>query len=247
MIQIHICEDSEHQLKQICKAIKEACAIVSEEMHVVTATRRPEEILETLGKSSEIQVYFLDIDLNNKKMNGFNVAMKIREKEPFAYICFVTTHSEMSYLTFKYKVMAFDFIIKETFEDLKRDFLSCLQAIDKQVSLIQSNEEEYLELDLFHEKRIIPINSILAIESIGNHKIRMHAETQIIDMSRTLSSIKKELPQYFAKCHRGIIINGKKVISLNSATGKLTLTNGLEFYVATRKLREMMNFVKEVN
>lgn len=244
MIQIHICEDSEHQLTQICKALRDVCAIVSEEMQVVTATTKPEELLEKIGQNNETQVYFLDIDLKHKNMNGLNVAMKIREKEPFSFICFVTTHSEMSYLTFKYKVMAFDFIIKDTFESLKKDFLNCLHAINKHVNRIQSNEEKYLELDLFHEKRKVPIDSILAVEIIGNHKIRMYTDTQTIDMTRTLSNIKKELPPYFAMCHRGAIINGKKVVSLNSATGKLTLTSGLEFYVPKRKFRQMMDFIK---
>lgn len=243
MIQLHICEDSEHQLKQIKKALEYACAIVSEEMHIITAVTKPENILVAIGENSEINVYFLDIDLKHKEMNGLDVAIKIREKDPHAFICFVTTHSEMSYLTFKYKVMAFDFIIKDSYESLCKDFLNCLKAIDKQVHLLQDDKNEFLELDLFHEKRFIPLESIVAIETIGNHKIRMHTETQTIDMARTLSSIKKELPDHFIKCHRGIIVNGKKISGFDSGSGKLTLTNGTEFYAATRKIQEMANFL----
>jgi len=84
MIQIHICEDSEEQLKQICKAIKNACAIISEEMSIVTTTTKPETLLEVVGKNSEVNVYFLDIDLRHKTMNGFYVATrKIREMVNF--------------------------------------------------------------------------------------------------------------------------------------------------------------------
>jgi len=246
MIHIHICEDSEHQLKQIKKALQYACAIVSEQMQVVTATTKPEDIIEKIDGHNKINVYFLDIDLSHKTMNGLDVAIKIREKDPVSYICFVTTHSEMSYLTFKYKVMAFDFIIKETFESLQKDFLNCLKAIEKQVNLLQDNKDEYLELDLFHEKKIIPLAGIIAIETIGNHKIRMYTDTQTIDMSRTLSSIKKELPAEFIKCHRGGIINGKKIISFDFATGKLILEGGIEIYVATRKINEMKNFINSI-
>ena len=246
MIQIHVCEDSEHQLKQIKKALGHACAIASDQMQIVTVTTKPEEILEVVDKNHEINVYFLDIDLKHRDMNGLDVAVKIREKDPVAYICFVTTHSEMSYLTFKYKVMAFDFIIKDTYETLQKDFLHCLKAIEKQVNLRQENMEEFLELDLFHEKRIVSLKSIMAIETIGNHKIRMHTDTGAIDMSRTLSSIRKELPTHFVKCHRGIIINGNKVESFDSSTGKIVLTNGMEFFVATRKIQEMVNLLKEL-
>lgn len=242
MIQIHICEDSEHQLIQICKLIKDACVIVSEDMRVVTATAKPEEILDNIGKNNEINIYFLDIDLNHKTLNGFQIAVQIRKKEPFAYICFVTTHSEMSFLTFKYKVMAFDFIIKDTFESMKNDILSCLKAINQQIHC-SAKKEEFIELDLFHEKRMIPINSILAVDTVGNHKIRMYTDTQTIEMSRTLSNIKKELPPFFIKCHKSVIINGKKIIAFDTKTGKLTLNNGQQFYAAIRKVREISQFM----
>lgn len=245
MIHIHICEDSEHQIKQIHKALKDSCALVSEDMKIVTVTRKPEELLDAVGRSHVVNVYFLDIDLKHKSMNGFQVAMKIREKEPFAYICFVTTHSEMSYLTFKYKVMAFDFIIKDTYENLKRDFLSCLWAIHQQVGSLKNNEEEYLELDLFHEKRVLPMDSILAVEVVGNHKIKLYTDTQTIEMSRTLTNMKKELPPHFIKCHRSILINGKRITRFDSSTGKIVVGDQVEFYTAIRKKREINQWLEK--
>lgn len=246
MIQIHICEDSEKQLEQMEKAIRYACAIVSEDMEIGVVTTDSDKLLKHLGESNAINVYFLDIDLKHEKMNGLDVAVKIRENDPVAFICFVTTHSEMSYLTFRYKVMAFDFIIKESYEQLKRDFLVCLKAIDKQVRLLQDNEEKYIKLELFHEEKIIPINSIVAVETIGNHKIRMYTDSQTIDMSRTLSGVKKELPDNFVKCHRSIIVNIDKIVDFDYKTGRLLLKNNMEIYVATRRITEIKEFVKKV-
>lgn len=245
MIQIHICEDSEKQLELMDKALRYACAVVSEDMQLGVVTRVPEELLKHIAANNNINVYFLDIDLNHKKMNGLDVAVKIREKDPVAYICFVTTHSEMSYLTFRYKVMAFDFIIKESYEQLKKDFVICLKAIDKQVHLLQDNEDKYIKLDLFHEEKIIAINSIVAVETIGNHKIRMYTDTQTIDMSRTLSGIKKELPDNFVKCHRSIIVNVDKIADFDFKTGKLLLNNKMELYVAIRRIAELKERVKK--
>lgn len=37
----------------------------------------------------------------------------LRDRNPDCLIAFITTHSELSYLTFQYKVEAFDFMIKD--------------------------------------------------------------------------------------------------------------------------------------
>ena len=52
-------------------------------------------------------------------INGINLGEEIRQLDPTGYIIFITTHAELSHLTFKYKVEALDYIIKDDFsEDL---------------------------------------------------------------------------------------------------------------------------------
>lgn len=46
-------------------------------------------------------------------MNGFELAQEIRKFDPRGFIIFITTHAELSYMTFTYKVEALDYIIKD--------------------------------------------------------------------------------------------------------------------------------------
>ena len=50
-------------------------------------------------------IYFLDVDLKSD-INGIKLGSKIREKDTRGFIIFTTTHLEMSYFAFKYKVEA---------------------------------------------------------------------------------------------------------------------------------------------
>ena len=45
-------------------------------------------------------------------MKGLEVARKIRDRDPYALIVFVTTHSEFMPLSFRYQVSALDYIDK---------------------------------------------------------------------------------------------------------------------------------------
>lgn len=60
------------------------------------------------------------------------LAHKIRETQPRCCIVFVTTHSEMSFMTFSYRIEAMDFIIKDDIGKLEERMLQCIeQAIER--------------------------------------------------------------------------------------------------------------------
>ena len=46
-------------------------------------------------------------------INGIKLGSEIRKYDPIGNIIFVTSHSELTYLTFVYKVSAMDFIFKD--------------------------------------------------------------------------------------------------------------------------------------
>ena len=75
-------------------------------MEIALATDNPYEVLEQAKNMNDIG-YFLDIQLSTD-ING-----KIRKHDPVGNIIFVTSHSELTYLTFVYKVAAMDFIFKD--------------------------------------------------------------------------------------------------------------------------------------
>lgn len=112
MLKIFVCEDNivqRQKMESIIDCLKADMVDVIEK-GIVTAN--PYEILEHIRNENNSCLYFLDIDLKCD-MDGFMLAHKIRETQPRCCIVFVTTHSEMSFMTFSYRIEAMDFIIKD--------------------------------------------------------------------------------------------------------------------------------------
>ncbi|MEA4828219.1 MAG: response regulator, partial [Clostridium sp.] len=87
---------------------------------VVLTTNTPQDIVEYSNTHfKEMNVYILDINFD-EDINGLGLARNIRQKEPYAYIIFLTAYIQFSMLTFKYKLKVFDFLIKPiTYFDLE--------------------------------------------------------------------------------------------------------------------------------
>ena len=85
---------------------------------------------------------FLDIQLE-ADINGIKLASEIRKHDPVGNIIFVTSHSELTYLTFVYKVAAMDFIFKDDPDELKSRIIDCLETSESRLKLLskESNVE----------------------------------------------------------------------------------------------------------
>ena len=85
---------------------------------------KPDQLLAEMHEKGAHQLFLLDIEIRNEEMKGLEVARRIRDRDPYALIVFVTTHSEFMPLSFRYQVSALDYIDKalsaEEFESRSR-------------------------------------------------------------------------------------------------------------------------------
>ena len=140
MIDVYICEDHPEQRKVISQYIRSAILIEEYDMKIGMETEDPEKILEAVRNSENMGLYFLDIELNTN-MNGLVLADRIREYDPRGFIVFITSHSEMSFLTFQYKVEALDFILKDHPQQMQRQICECMKHVGKRFQLPEADEE----------------------------------------------------------------------------------------------------------
>ncbi|NLK11802.1 MAG: response regulator transcription factor, partial [Staphylococcus equorum] len=126
-MKIFICEDDERQRENMISIINNYIMIEEKPMEIEVATADPYEVLERSKDLSDIGCYFLDIQLE-ADINGIKLASEIRKHDPVGNIIFVTSHSELTYLTFVYKVAAMDFIFKDDPDELKSRIIDCLET-----------------------------------------------------------------------------------------------------------------------
>ncbi|EJO5348753.1 response regulator transcription factor [Clostridium botulinum] len=238
MLKVMICEDNEVHRANIKQIVENTILREKLDLDVVLSTGNPLEIINYIKENKSVGIYLLDVDLKNH-INGIKLGEKIRELDPLGYIIFTTTHLEMSYLAFKYKVEAMDYVIKDD-DDFKERVNSCILKSYNRYHK-QEHEEEYISIDT--DTRIINIkpSDILFIETTGTpHKIRIHEETRQIELYASLKDIQKKLPLNFYRCHKSYIVNKDKIQEIDKKHKRVIMKNEEECYVSFRYMRGLL-------
>jgi two-component system response regulator AgrA len=239
MLSVVICEDNSVHRDKLKNIIENTILREELDVSIALSTEKPEEVIDYVSKSSTPLIYFLDVDLKND-MNGIKLGEKIRECDPLGFIIFTTTHMEMSYLAFKYKVEAMDYIIKED-EDFKQRVISCLMRAYN-TYYKEDLKEGYITIK--EDMRIINIklSDILFIETTGTaHKIKVHEENRQIEFYGNLKDIQEKLTSNFYRCHKSYIVNKDKILEIDKKSNKIIMTDGEECYVSFRFMRGLLS------
>ena len=176
MIDIFICEDNKKQLNLFQKYISNFILMEGFDMQIVQATADPHVILKEIRTAENTGLFFLDIDLRSD-MNGLALAQRIRQIQPRCFIVFITSHSEMSFLTFQYKAEALDFIVKDSAEHIKSKIHECLLDVSSKYTSLNNNITRTYTINQNDKRIVIDYSDILFFETSSNiHKIILHAK-----------------------------------------------------------------------
>lgn len=236
---IIICEDNLIQLEAITKTIQNYAMIEDNGINIVLATTNPTEVL-AYTQNYKVDCYFLDIDLQHE-MSGMQLASKVRKNDPICSIVFITTHSEMAFLTFTYKVAALDFIIKDEIDALQNKVLSVLKEAHKRYLQIgEDTDVNMIQLKIGSRICNIDHDAIYFFEVSPNpHKLIIHLHNEQIEFSGRLKDYEK-LSDDFYRCHKGYIVNTKHIQEIETKNRSITMTNGETCIVSSRLLRGLL-------
>ncbi|MBC1522211.1 LytR/AlgR family response regulator transcription factor [Listeria aquatica] len=236
MLPIFVCEDNKIQRERLVGYINDAIMFEHYDMEIEIASGNPDEVLEAVQKKMGLGLYFLDIDLNHLDFNGFELAKEIRKLDPRGFIVFFTTHAEMTYLTFTYKIEAMDYIVKDNLSDVKERVRACLESVQERLE-DDSNTSNYFT---FHvsDKKVIheKMEDILFFEtSPKTHRVVMHSKNRQVEFYAKLKQIENSLGEPFYRCHRSFLVNKDNISEVDMKTGTITMVNGEEC-IASNKL-----------
>lgn len=239
MLQVIICDDNlvyRDKLKQI---IENTILREKLDLEITICTGEPETVINHIEKNQITGIYFLDVDLKSD-INGIRLGEKIREKDSNGFIIFTTVHMEMSYLAFKYKVEAMDYVIKDE-DDYKQRVNSCLMKAYN-TYYRQNSKDEYISIN--EDSRIVNIrlSDILFIETAGTaHKVRIHEENRQLEFYGNLKDIQDKLTSNFYRCHKSYIVNKDKIKEIDIKDNKIIMVNEEECYVSFRYKKGLLS------
>ncbi|AFS77858.1 accessory gene regulator protein A [Gottschalkia acidurici 9a] len=237
MLKVFICEDNRNYMDKLKKIIENAIIIEDLDMELTLATEDPYEVLKYLEDNEVNGLYFLDVDLKSS-INGIQLSERIREYDPRGFIIFVTTHAEMSYLTFKYKAEAMDYIIKDNFTEVCYRVRDCILNAHKRYSSLSNTIQNIFILNIGSKVITIEYNKILFFETSDTvHKLRLHAIDRQVEFYSKMKSIEEKLDKRFYRCHQSFIVNKDNIKEIDKTNRIIHMINGETCMASVRGIR----------
>ncbi|MGM0215874.1 LytR/AlgR family response regulator transcription factor [Enterococcus sp. AZ109] len=244
MVAIYICEDNLVFQQEICKTVENYLMIQAYDMQVALATAKPQEVIAAIQVEKARNIYFLDVDLKDETMNGFDLGKEIRKIDPRGFIIFITDHSELLAETFKYRLEAMDYIVKGDIANIQRRVRECLDSVQERLQQEQKETRRYLPVKMNNEVFYVAIDEIYFIEtSPHKHKVVLYAVDQQLDFFGNLQDLEEELGADFMRVHRSYLVNTKKIKQLDFKTNTIYFDDELScFFTRGKKkaLKELM-------
>lgn len=244
MLHVLICEDDPHYRSKIESIVKSYIATEDVRVELALSTDNPEQVLEYLNKhTNKRSLYFLDIDLRHE-IDGITLGAKIREIDRYAKIVFITTHDELAYLTFKYKVAALDYIVKNSPGHIEMRTIGCITTAYERYLQEKSADPKYFKTDAGSEVWKVPHNDILFFEThpLVERRVVLHTETGKVDFRGALRDVAKLVPEFY-RCHQSYIVNPSKIVRIEKSARIAVLVDGTELFVAEKKMSELARMI----
>jgi len=242
MLNIFICEDRQKYREKLEAIINNLIVAEDYDMELTLSADNPYAILEYLDEHSPLRsLFFLDIDLRYEEMNGIALAAEIKALNPLAKIVFVTTHAEMAHLTFRYKVEAMDYIVKDDKDNVADRIKECIQVANKRYQDDKTPESGGYKIKIGKQTRFIPFEDIIFFEThpATTRKLVLHMENSQLEFYGKIKSVAEISPDFFC-CHKSFVVNVKHVKHVNSETKEVEMSNGEIVTITPSKIKGLL-------
>lgn len=189
-MKVLILEDQVHHQVRLERILQELGEELQQKLDI-RSTGKLEEFMDYHAQAEVHQLYFLDIEIQNRERTGLEIAREIRQSNPYAIIVFTSSHSEFALLTFRYQVAALDFIPKDLAKDVFRLRIREVLEYSRTHFLDMDTEEDFFDFSTKGERLRIPFQDIFYIETAASsHKLRIVGKNFIKEFSGTLQELK---------------------------------------------------------
>lgn len=229
-MRIAIVDDDTGFIKKVGTVIEDYCRKVGEAA-TVRLFSDGGILLDEHGQERGYDAYILDVEM--PRLDGLELARRIREREEDANIIFLSDFEK--YALPAYKVRASDYIMKKRYQVELPAILDRIRTEKR-----SRNQEDYYTIQTANMVERLPIDEIRYLTKEKKYVVFYGKEGQIGRERITLEKIYEKLPhERFLAVNKGCIINMKHIISLKNEI--VTLDNQVEHVIS----RSMARGVRE--
>lgn len=244
VLSIYVLEDDFLQQTRIENAIINCVENTEVRYQSLEIFGKSNQLIEAVKSTGNHQIFFIDIEIHGVEMKGLEIAREIRERDPYAIIVFVTTHSEFMPVIFRYRVSALDFIDKglsdKEFQKMIADVL--LYAYEKVGHVVGADAFVFKTTNSHIQ---VPFSEILYFETSSIiHKVILKTKTRQMEFYGKVSEIARVDNRLF-QVHRAYVINPENVSRLDKANHIVYFENGDSCIVSRRKQKKLVEILNQ--
>ena len=195
-MRIAICEDNREHA-EILQGMVERWA-AQENMKIdIGYYQSAEQFLFMMKDEVRYDLVFLDIQMG--KMNGLQLAKRIRKEDKTIVLIFTTGSKD--YAVKGYEVSALRYLVKPLQQKEVDD------ALTKVNRMLEQSKKEAVIVSSNSQARRIYKNDIWYVE-VDDHYIVIHTKEEVIRFKAKMKEFEQHFPEpQFCKCHRSYIVN----------------------------------------
>ncbi|MGI6094204.1 MAG: LytR/AlgR family response regulator transcription factor [Lachnospiraceae bacterium] len=245
MISIILCDDDAFILKLASERIAEEIQKGRLDARIAAVTQDAKELFQFLGQNPGSYLCFLDLDFGSGRLNGIDIARKLKAENAEHKIVFVTNHQEMALQVLKSGVEPFGFLEKST--DMKALGNGFGKYIRMACNAMPPKQKEEAEIRLhlgLGETLGLSVAQLTYVETekMVSHGITYHtADHSAITVRDTMEHVSELLGEEFIRCHRGILVNKRYITDLEN--GMIRLANGIQIPCSFRMKGEIRKWL----
>lgn len=229
LLSIAICDDQEQEVEEMYQMVHEVVCDYSVPYKIIKCSNG-EDLIYELGEYGSFDLIFMDVEL--KRDNGVEVAKRIREKDPYCKIVFVSGYNQ--YYKSAFSVQPFQFIDKPINQD---EFKEITRAAIKHIV----NENEVFSFENKWKHYRISLKDILYFTS--EHRIvRVYTKDgnqfEFYGKMNDVETVLEQISTAFLRVHKSHLLNMNYIKVLQRDV--VVLQDDSELMVSARRRKEVL-------
>lgn len=223
-LKVAICDDSKADQEYIIQILNQWSQATNIHLGIHTFLSA-EQFLFQYEEEKDFQILVLDIEMG--KMNGIELAKKIRKVNKDIQILFATGYPD--FITEGYEVDALHYLMKPINQE------KLIKVMEKAIVNIHK-EEKYILLQDNDEMLKLAISTIKFVE-VFSHSCVIHTIEGTVETRTAISKLENELRTQFIRVHRSYLVNLEYIKKI--AKTEIELEKGELVPLARRKYTEV--------
>lgn len=246
MFPVYLLEDNEVQRQKYAEFIKNGILINDANLELKTVSATVADFFEHYVPQEQ-GLYFLDMEIDQNKLAGLNVAERIRRDSPLAQIVFITTHDELSLTTLERKIAPMDYILKDKgLEEIKQRITDDIQDAKIGLQKYSHSSKNLLDYKIGSRYFSILMDDIIMLytQKDAPGRIFVISKNQLAEFTGSLNTLESDYPSLF-RCNRSYLVNLDNATTYDAKTRTLSFIDDSSCEVSFRKSKELTKILSK--